>query len=417
MRKAMNLTVLIAALGYFVDMFDLTVFGVVRVASLKDIGIVDPIELTNAGILLVNLQAFGMLLGGVLWGVMADKKGRLSVLFGSILLYSVANCLNAFVTDLPQYAVLRFVAGVGLAGELGAAVTLVSELLGKEERGYGTTIIAALGLLGAVAASLLGQMVSWKVTYLIGGFMGFALLAARLKMVDSGMFKKVGTHENRGSLRLLLSGDRLTRYLFCIVVGIPIYFTTGILFTFAPELAGSMGLQGVTAGNALLCGSIGLTIGDLGSGLLSQKIKSRKLAVYLAMALGAVFCALYLTIGSISLDVFYAICFVLGFAAGYWAVLITMAAEQFGTNIRATAATSVPNFVRSSVIVLTSSFSALKVHYGTIPSAMIVGGVVFTLAAFALSRLQETYGRDLDFIETASAELTLLEGLHNTSEP
>ncbi len=399
MRRVLNLTVLIAALGYFVDMFDITVFGVVRIPSLKALGVVDPGQLMQTGMLLLNLQACGMLVGGLLWGVIGDKKGRLSVLFGSIFIYSVANILNAFVTSVPSYAVLRFCAGVGLAGELGAAVTLVSELLSKEDRGYGTAIIAALGLLGAVTASLVGQLASWKVAYLLGGTMGVGLLLARFKMADSEMFQKSAAGARRGDLRLLFSAERFRRYLFCILVGIPIYFTTGILFSFAPELAREMGLTGVTAGNALLFGSIGLTIGDLLSGLLSQWLKSRRKAVLFSFFVGFVFATLYFRSGTASVVQFYAICGGLGLAAGYWAVLVTIAAEQFGTNLRATVATSVPNFVRSSVIILTLTFTAFRTQVGFLNLAIGLGMTVFAIALFSLSRLRETYGRDLDFSE------------------
>lgn len=407
MRRALSLTVLVAALGYFVDMFDLTIFGVVRVASLKDLGFTDPAEITSKGVLLINIQAAGMLIGGLLWGVLGDKRGRLSVLFGSILLYSISNLLNAFVVDINQYAVLRFLAGVGLAGELGAAVTLVAETLTPETRGYGTTIIAALGLLGAVAASLIGGSLHWKTAYLVGGTMGFLLLAARFKMADSSLFQKAHHASHRGDLRLLLSGDRFFRYLCCILVGVPIYFTTGILFTFAPELAQGLGFEGVTAAEAILYGSIGLTIGDLLSGLLSQWLKSRKRAVFASLFLGAALTVLYFATAGLSKGLFYATCFALGLAAGYWAVLVTIAAEQFGTNIRATVATSVPNLVRSSVIVLTISFSYLKSSLGIIAAAELVAAVVFGLAFFATSRLEESYGKDLAFVETLATEAEL----------
>jgi putative MFS transporter len=398
MRRALNWTVLVAALGYFVDMFDLTIFGVVRVSSLKGIGITDPAAITTNGMWLGNLGAAGMLLGGLLWGILGDKKGRLSVLFGSILLYSSANVANAYVTSLPMYGVLRFLAGVGLAGELGAAVTLVSELLRKEDRGYGTTIIATLGLLGAVAASFIGQLLTWQTAYLVGGGMGFVLLALRFRMADSAMFAKMQRHAPRGSLRLLLSGGRLARYVQCILIGVPIYFTTGILFTFAPELAKDIGLTGITAGNALLFGSLGLTLGDLASGLLSQWIRSRRGAILVFQMMGIACTIAYFFSGALTPTIFYAICFLLGTAAGFWAVLVTMTAEQFGTNLRSTAATSVPNFVRSSVIPLTLGFLALK-GMGAVHAVMILGCAVFGLSAVALLGIPETYGRDLDFVE------------------
>ena len=405
MRKVMSLTVIVAALGYFVDMFDLTIFGVVRMTSLKAMGIVDPAELMSRGILLVNLQALGMLFGGLLWGILADKKGRLSVLFASILLYSVANILNAFVVNIDQYAVLRFIAGVGLAGELGAAVTLVSEMLSKEDRGYGTTMIAALGLLGAVTASVVGQYFSWQSAYLIGGGMGLLLLVTRFKLKDSSLFHKQSESASRGDLRLLLERSRWPRYVFCILLGVPIYFATAILFTFSPEFSQALGLKNITAGNAILAGTIGLTLGDLLSGLLSQWLKSRKRAVLVSLIVGALFSFLYFQCASLgSNTLFYIICGVIGLAAGYWAVLVTMAAEQFGTNIRATVATSVPNFVRASVIPMTLLFTYLKPQFGSVEAALGIGSVVFALALISLWKLNETYGKELDFMETLETQ-------------
>jgi MFS transporter, putative metabolite:H+ symporter len=399
-RNVISVTVLVASLGYFVDMFDLTIFGVVRIESLKAIGINGANEITNSGILLINLQALGMLLGGLLWGVISDKRGRLSVLFASIFIYSVANFLNAFITDIHQYALLRFIAGVGLAGELGAAVTLVSEMLKKEDRGYGTTMIAALGLLGAVAASLIGQYFSWKTAYLLGGGLGFLLLFTRFRMSDSQMFKRLEKSSTRGDLKLLFNAKSFSKYIFCILLGIPIYFVTGILLTFSPELTASMGIKGITAGNALLAGTIGLTMGDLLYGILSQWLKSRRLAIFVALGSGFIFTLLYFLPGQNSSSWFYVICFALGMSSGYWAVLITVAAEQFGTNIRGTVATSVPNFVRSAVIPLSLFFTAVKSHWGVFPTSLFLAFLVFGLALFSLKKLKETFGKDLDYSET-----------------
>ncbi len=399
MRNALNWTVLIAALGYFVDMFDLTIFGVVRVASLQDLGITTPSEITGVGVQLLSLQAAGMFVGGILWGILGDKRGRLSILCGSILLYSVANILNGFVTTIESYAILRFLAGVGLAGELGAAVTLVSETMSKEHRGYGTAIIATLGLLGAVAATLIGQYWHWRTTYFIGGGLGLLLLVARFKMVDSSLFHKTESDAPRGDIRLFFQPDRFMRYFYCVVVGIPIYFTSGILFTFAPELALGLGVKGVTAGDALLYGCMGLALGDLLSGLLSQWLKSRKRAISISLIAGFCFSVLYAEASSVSASLLYVICFFLGIAGGYWAVLVTVVAEQFGTNLRATAATSVPNVVRSSIILLTVVFSYLKSTFGIVEAALILGICVFSMAGLALMRLRETFGRDLDFVE------------------
>lgn len=399
LRSVLNLTVLVAGLGYFVDLFDITLFGVVRSASLKDLGISDPAEILSKGVLLYNCQMAGMMIGGLIWGTLGDKRGRLSVMFGSILLYSFANIGNAFAWDVTSYAVFRFLGGLGLAGELGAAITLVAESLPKEKRGLGTTIVATLGMLGIVAAALIGQLLTWKTAYLTGGVMGLALLFARFHVSESELFSKK-TDSSRANPLLLLQGGRFVKYISCILIGVPIYFTTGVLFTFAPELTKGLNVQGeVTAANAILFGSIGLTIGDLLSGLFSQWLKSRKRAVGLNLTVGFGLMLVYVLIPGLTSTIIYILSFLIGITVGYWAVLVTMAAEQFGTNIRATAATTVPNFVRGSAVFATSGFLALKIERGSASAALIVGGICFGLALLALTQIEETFSRDLDYEE------------------
>lgn len=402
-KSVLNLTVIIAGLGYFVDLYDITLFGVVRMASLKDIGITDPAQILEHGLTIYNWQMGGMMLGGLLWGILADKRGRLSVMFASILLYSLANIANAFVTDPTSYAVCRFLGGLGLAGELGAAVTLVAESLPKDKRGLGTTIVATLGMLGILAAALVGKYLHWQYAYISGGVMGLLLLFARFKIAESHMVKNVAKAA-RGKVSLLLEPTRLKKYLACIAIGVPIYFTTGILFTFAPELTAGMGLpQPVSAADAILYGSIGLTLGDLLSGILSQQMRSRRGAVGFCLVLGFVLMLVYGFGGAKTRESIYLLSFLIGLTIGYWAVLVTMAAEQFGTNIRATVATSVPNFVRGSAVLAVTGFKFLKDHM-TVPSAaMLVGVVCFGLALVALFSVEETFGKDLDFEEGVRA--------------
>lgn len=401
-KSILNLTVWVAGLGYFVDLFDITLFGVVRMTSLKSLGITDPAELLSEGLKIYNMQMLGMMIGGVIWGLIADKKGRLAVMFGSILLYSLSNIANIFVWDANSYAVCRFLGGIGLAGELGAAITLVAESLPKEKRGLGTAFVAALGMLGIVAAALVGQMLSWKAAYATGGLMGFALLFARLKVLESSLFEKSkSTHAERGNILLLFAPKRFFRYISCIVIGIPIYFTTGILWTFAPELTAGLQVQGtVTAGNAILWGSIGLSIGDILSGILSQYLKSRKKAVALSLILTLLMMVIYTRSVGVSADMIYFFCLVIGLGVGYWAVLITMAAEQFGTNIRGTVATTVPNFVRGSAIFATLGFTALKGHMDIPTAALCTGLICCGLALIALFFMHETFDKDLDYFET-----------------
>lgn len=400
-RAVLTLPVIVIAMGYFVDIYDLILFGVVRVASLTELGLT-PDEITSWGSIILNMQMGGMLIGGILWGMLGDKKGRLSVLFASIILYSVANFLNAFVTDVEQYAALRFIAGIGLAGELGAGVTLVAELLPKELRGYGIMAIASFGVLGVVAANLVAEHFDWRNAYMIGGVLGFSLLVLRLKVRESGMFEHhLSDDIKRGDFLSLFKNRALFgKYLKSIAIGIPLWFVVGVLVMFSPEFAKALEITGeVSAGAALMYCYIGLAIGDLASGILSQKLKSRKKAFTLFLFLSALTVVWYYTLQGADVDTFYWSCMMLGIFCGYWALFITMAAEQFGTNIRATVATTAPNFVRGAVVPITTSFIALKDVYGILGAGAIVGVVSFALSALALYFTHETFHKDLDYIE------------------
>ncbi len=392
---------LVAALGYFVDIYDLILFSIVRVPSLLGIGLSEA-ELLPKGVLLLNMQMAGMLVGGILWGVLGDKRGRLSVLFGSIAMYSIANIANGLVNSVEAYAVWRFIAGVGLAGELGAGVTLVSELLSRETRGYGAMIISAVGILGAVGASLIGDYFSWRVAYFVGGGMGIALLVLRIGVAESGMFEQVRHRPvSRGDFFMLFRPwERLRRYLSVILIAVPIWYVVGVLVTFAPEFGKAMGMQPPpTASRAVMFCYIGLSLGSLLSGTLSQVFKTRNKIVALFLGLTALFIAVYFLFAHVSLSMFYTVCLLLGVATGYWAVFVTMASEQFGTNIRATATTTAPNFVRGSVVPVTSAFQAGIALFGVQGSALLVGALTLIVAAVALAGLEETYGKDLNYVE------------------
>jgi putative MFS transporter len=396
-----GLAVLVAALGYFVDIYDLILFSIVRVPSLVSLGVSET-ALLPTGVLLLNMQMAGMLVGGLLWGVLGDKRGRLSVLFGSIALYSLANIANALVDAIGTYAVWRFVAGVGLAGELGAGVTLVSELMSRETRGYGAMIISAVGILGAVVASLVGDLFDWRVAYVVGGAMGLVLLVLRVGVAESGMFEQVRRQAvARGDLRLLFrSRERAWRYVSVILVAVPIWYVVGVLVTFSPEFGRAMNMQPLpSASRAVMFCYIGLSLGSLASGTLSQMWRTRNKVVAVFLALTAAGIAAYFLVGHRSLTVFYTVCALLGVAGGYWAVFVTMASEQFGTNIRATAATTAPNFVRGSVVPVTSAFQVGMAYLGIVGSAVVVGALTVAVAALALRGLAETYGKDLDYVE------------------
>ena len=401
-RRALALAVLVAALGYFVDIYDLILFSIVRVPSLRDIG-VPADQIFPTGVMLLNMQMTGMLIGGIVWGVLGDKRGRLSVLFGTIVLYSIANLLNAWVMTVPQYAALRLIAGIGLAGELGAGITLVSELMPRESRGYATSLVAAIGICGAVAAFVVGERFDWRTAYLVGGVMGLALLLLRVGVQESGLFRQVqaGSHARGQFLMLFTTWRRASRYLASILVGVPIWYVVAILMTFAPEIARATGMHPLPdAGRAVVFCYVGLSVGGIVSGWLSQWLRSRKKVLALFVGLTAAGVAVYFLPGPKPLGSFYALCFALGVAGGYWSIFITVASEQFGTNLRATATTTVPNFVRGAVVPLSKAFGALGASMGLVSAGVLLGVIVLTLAAVSIALLDETYGRDLDFNET-----------------
>lgn len=422
-RKTL-LLVVVASLGYFVDIYDLVLFGVVKTDSIKTIlpEATDAVR-SSTGKMLFNLQMIGMFIGGLLWGVLGDKKGRVKVLFGSILLYSLANIANAFVTDIPTYCVIRIIAGIGLAGELGAGITLVSELMPKEKRGYGTMIIVCFGALGAVLAKIVQEngdslgvfvksvfgvsMVNWQIAYIVGGVLGLLLLLIRMGTLESGMFHQMNEDGiKRGDLKLIfLKKSNLIKYLQCIVIGIPIWFVIGLIIMNSEDNFGPLlGLNNVKNGYALMYSYIGLAVGDLVAGLLSQMLKSRRKVVMIFLTMTIFVTSLFL-FGSknISLETYYFYCFLLGASTGYWAIFVTIAAEQFGTNIRSTAANTIPNFVRGSVNLVVLFFTFLvsnNVSDGI--SALIVGLTFITLALVSIYKLKETFGKDLNYIEELS---------------
>ena len=403
-QTVFSAAVIVAALGYFVDIYDLILFSIVRVKSLNALGIIDKAAVTSQGLFLINMQMVGMLLGGILWGILGDKRGRLSVLFGSILIYSLANIANGFVHTVEQYAWLRLIAGIGLAGELGAGITLVSESLPKEKRGYGTMIVATVGVSGAMLAYWVGEQLGWRNAYFVGGALGLALLVLRVSVVESGMFREVVAQQGvtRGNfLSLFTSLPRLGKYLRILLIGVPLWFVVGILITLAPEFGRELKLTGeVTAGLAVFWCYFGLVFGDFASGALSQLWRSRNRALQVFLGFCAVLVSVYLFgIRGATPTMFYGVCFVLGLSVGFWALFVTVAAEQFGTNLRATVATTAPNFARGAVVGLVPAFKFLSAKAGFLPGAALLGGFTLLVAFWAVSTLPESYGKDLDYVE------------------
>lgn len=401
MKRHIWLAIIASALGFFVDLYDIIILSIVRSKSLLELGIPET-ELLSKGVILINVQMVGMLIGGFVWGIIGDKMGRLSVLFGSIILYSSATFANAYAPNFEIYLLLRFLAGVGLAGELGAAITLVTEQMPQKYRGIGPAIIGGSGMLGAIVGAYIGGNYSWQFTYQLGGGLGFALLILRLGVLESGLFNAIKDKtSNKGNLRLLFKNkDYIIKYISICVLGFPVWYVNGVVMTFTPEIAKAWGMTEIPAVSTVFTYYfIGLTFGDLTGGFVSQYLKSRKKAIRLYLSMYAVAAVVFFTVGNQSLTLYYGILLFLGFCVGYSIVLLTLAAEQYGTNIRATVTTSSLNILRATVIPQTLLFGFLSPYIGIVNSAMVVGVVAILLAFWGLSNLEETFHKDLNFTE------------------
>jgi MFS family permease len=416
----LSIPVIVAALGYFVDIYDLLLFSIIRVKSLKSLGLTDALIDTD-GKFIISIQMYGLLIGGILWGMMGDKKGRLSVLFGSIVLYSLANIANGFVQTVNQYALARFIAGIGLAGELGAGITLVSELVPKEKRGQATSIVAGVGLTGAVAAyfvahsfewmaqggnswaaDIVSSHYDWRICYFIGGGLGLMLLLLRVSVFESGMYKKMehSTVQKGNFLMFFNNGKRFRKYIMAILVGLPTWYVIGVLITFSKEFAEHFNIKDpVDPGKSVMLAYVAISIGDLLIGFLSNWLGSRKKALFIFYSLTVLSIGLFFFQQNGTATGMYAICMLMGFATGFWALFVTMAAEHFGTNLRATAATTVPNMVRGSLPLIILLFTNLQPTFSYITAAAITGFIVMSVSIVAVFMTEETFGKDLNFME------------------
>ena len=398
------LTILVSALGYFVDIYDILLFSIVRQSSLTTLGVA-PEESLAVGLSILNWQVGGLILGGILWGAIGDKKGRLSVLFFSILLYSVANFLNGYIVTVEQYKWCRFIAGIGLAGELGAGITIVSEIMSKQKRGYGTMIISSVGMLGAVAAAIVGLNLPWQTAYKIGGILGFALLALRFGVAESGMYQQMKQQPkvSKGNFFYLFSNRaRLVKYLKCILIGLPTYFIVGLVLTGAPELVKTvfkLEVEPTLVAKLVIVTYTAIALADLGCSWLSQKLQSRRIPLLIFLCISLTGTLLILFFPITNLTQVYLIFAILGTGIGFWAVMMSNATEQFGTNIRAMVTTTVPNFIRGLLIPMTVFFQALKPDFGIAISLALVGIPVLLLAIYAAYSSEETFNKDLDYVE------------------
>jgi MFS transporter, putative metabolite:H+ symporter len=398
-----SLAVIVAALGYFVDIYDLLLFGIIRLPSLTSLGLT-PEQAKITGENILTWQMLGLLIGGIIWGMMGDKKGRLSVLFGSIILYSLANIVNGFVQDATQYAIVRFIAGIGLAGELGAGITLVSELTPKEKRGVATSLVAGIGLTGAVVAFVMKENFHWRTCYFIGGGLGLLLLVLRISVAESGIYNQVkNTNVVRGNFFMLFTNaDRFKRYLKSILIGLPTWFVIGVLVTFSNDFAKEFGIkEKVDPGKAIMYAYAAISIGDIVVGLVSQWLKSRKKALYIFYVITIVFIVLFFTaLKNGSAASMYIICAGLGFGTGFWAIFVTIGAEQFGTNLRATAATTIPNMVRGMLAVfILPLFKYVRSITDYVTGGWITAIIIMVITLIAAALIKETFHKDLNYIE------------------
>jgi MFS family permease len=401
----LSLPVLVAALGYFVDVYDLLLFTIVRQPSVLAVGATaESIIVDSAHI--INWQMSGLLIGGILWGVIGDKKGRLKVLFGSILLYSIANILTSFVQTVDQYAYCRFVGGIGLAGELGAGITLVSEMLPKNKRGIGTSMVAGIGLFGAVFAYFTFQYTKdWRLCYQIGGVLGVFLLILRIRVAESFMFEsaKLANIKKGNFLQFFNDKKRFSKYIKAILIGLPTWFVIGVLVNYSNKFAtGLYGVNLIDSGRSVMFAYIGIALGDLAIGYVSQYFQSRKKALLLFYSLNMIAMVLFFSIFNQNDDRMYAICGLLGFSTGYWAIFNQMAAEQFGTNLRATAATTIPNMVRGALPLINFLFLDIlqkKLGWTIIQSGILTGVIVMSITLIAFVYTEETFHKDLDYLE------------------
>jgi len=400
-----NVTVVVAALGYFVDIYDLLLFGIIRLPSLQSLGLsADQVKLD--GEIILQWQMWGLLIGGIISGVIGDKRGRLSVLFGSIILYSAANIANGFVETVEQYKWIRFVAGLGLAGELGAGITLVSEVIPRQKRGLATSFVAGIGLTGAILAYFMKQQFDWRTCYFIGGGLGVALLLLRISVLESSMFHQVKKQDvSRGNFFLFFTNaDRFKRYLFGILIGLPTWYVIGILVTFSNDFAKAFGIvEKIDPGKAIMFAYAGISVGDILIGLVSQWLRSRIKALYIFYSITMLFMVLFFTtLWQGSAVGLYLICAGLGFGTGFWAIFVTMGAEQFGTNLRATAATTIPNMVRGMLAIFILPLFKWLEHFqgiGYVNAGIISGVIIMVITWTAALMTKETFHKDLDFIE------------------
>lgn len=409
-EQSIALLILVASLGYFVDAYDLIIASVVRSSAIVELGLaqVGTPEHTKYAQLFEYVQSAGILLGGIIFGVYSDKKGRKKALYYSIAIYSIANILNGLLSaSVPfvgtVYCILRFICGFALAAELSIGIVMISETMKAKHRGYGTMIVVSFGILGAVLAAVLFEFIGihWQTLYLIGGIAGVLLLIFRFSVKETNPFLDLENQESeRGSWVMIFKNRRLLKILFnAILLGFPIYFFISIPIKFATDYGKELGLT-IKGTIPIIVFYIAMSVSDIIANYLCQLFENRKkvLYFYLGLCTISVF-LLHFYPPTTPEQYFYLFSPLMGFASGYWALLITFTNEQIGTNIRSTYTTAVPNVVRSLFIPIQLLLTVLQPTFGTSTSVFYIGVLAVILALLGLYSLKETWGKNLKFID------------------
>jgi MFS transporter, putative metabolite:H+ symporter len=381
--------------GYFIDIFDLVLFSTLRISSFEELKITDPTYWT---VVFFNLQMTGILVGGIFWGKMADIKGRSWSFMGTILVFSIANIINGLTSSLTVYGICRFIAGFGLAGEMGSGIALICEKVPDEKRSLYLGFVSSLGCIGAVLSGWLGDIVYWRYLFIGSGFAGILLTLLRKNLLEPDLFRKTATlNIPRGQWKTLFqSPPDLIRFILLIFLGIPMWYIIGILWSFSTEMTSTIGLNIFTSGQAILWGYVGVWMGDMLMPFVSQFLKSRIFTIQIClimMLLGVIYLFQFQPHSLLSFQLTHIF---LGFTIGYWAVYATLCGESFGTNIRALTSTSLPSLIRFSSIPMMIIY-----QYGRdeneLNIALGMGLTVLCISMITTYFIKDTFQKDIDF--------------------
>jgi hypothetical protein len=247
------------------------------------------------------------------------------------------------------------------------------------------------------------ELFDWRTCYYIGGALGLTLLLLRMQVKESVLFKQVKqAGVKRGDFLMFFNNkERALLYLRCIMIGIPAWYIIGVLVTFSDQFGKEFGIEGIDPGKAIMYQYMAIAFGDLTAGLLSKLLNSRKKALFVFYGITTLFLGLYFGLrGGGSAQNMYWLCAGLGFGTGFSVIYITMSAEQFGTNLRATAAVTIPNMVRGALPLIIILFKGMRNWTGSyVTGAVLTGALLMLIAVYAAIGIRETYNKELDFVE------------------